>query len=205
VTELQKLTGILDQLDLPKDEYMVGGSGIMVLNDIDRKLGDLDIFCTTALWFDLYEYRGLLLHIPPSDTYKRFDPPYLYQTLNGIEVNIFSAWRLRSDEVAKGHVVDLEKIWASREFRHGYPTATLEFLRGWKSFVGREKDREDIRLIDTHLHPQDDRTGLGRAVTRMFQPPAEEVCYCGKTKSRCIEDNGSGCHHPFAAAHMWGD
>lgn len=33
----------------------------------------------------------------------------------------------------------------------------------------------------------------------------EETCYCGKTKTKCVEDNGVNCRHPFAAAHMWGD
>lgn len=34
---------------------------------------------------------------------------------------------------------------------------------------------------------------------------AVPTCYCGKLVSTCLEENGSDCHHPHAAAHMWGD
>lgn len=149
--EKPRLLRILEQLPLPPDsQYVISGSAVLVLHGIERAkpMGDLDIFVATRVWFEILgSWDGWsVFTTDPSDEHRRNDPPYLYKVIDGLEVNLFSAWRKR--EV--GNIDAAERIRLA-EFVDGYPCTQLEYMLEWKEEVGRAKDRDDIRIIRAHL------------------------------------------------------
>lgn len=156
MSERTKIIAICEALDLPKDQYCVCGSGVMVMHGIERDqpMGDLDIFCTTGLWFKLYESieGGLTwgLFLPdPYDAESRCDPPYLFLEMNNLEINVFSDWRLRE----RGNIDVNEMISGATEI-DGIPVASLMFLYQWKNEVMRAKDEPDMRAIERFFKEQ---------------------------------------------------
>jgi hypothetical protein len=154
MTELERLTRTLNMLDLPKDQYLVGGSAVMVLNDIERELGDLDLFVTTDLWFKLSrQVHGYScpeptweLVIPEVGSHRQFDPPVLRRHYLDLKIDAFFNWRRRGDSTD----ILLHQIWEDREYPHGYPATTLDLLFFWKAATAREKDLRDLELISRH-------------------------------------------------------
>jgi len=156
-TEKPRLLKILYELDLPKGQWVLSGSGVLVLNGIerDRPMGDVDIFVATRTWFELFyqSIENAMLHIEsgdywrifttdPTDVKRRADPPYLYRMMHGIEVNVFSDWRKRG-------IGDIDvAFWlANPEMVEGIPCLPVKFLLDWKEQMGRAKDQTDIESI----------------------------------------------------------
>jgi hypothetical protein len=165
VTEKGRLIRILRELNLPRGQWILSGSGVMCLHGIerDRPMGDIDIFCSTRLWFDLY-HSGLvgIIHehgespwriftTDPTDPKRCVDPPYLYKKIYDIEVNIFFSWRKRS-------VGDIDVgFWiANAQEVDGIPCIPIQFLLDWKEEVGRAKDATDIVAIRHYLEAKRD-------------------------------------------------
>jgi hypothetical protein len=157
------------------------GSLIMQGIDRQRPMGDVDIFVATRIWFDMFKSGippracrlcdGETFYVTdegwyiecheclafdkcwslwtkhPDDEVRRCDPPYLRANLEDIEVNVFSNWRLRS-----GGNLDVAKTIREAVLVDGIPCVPLERMLEWKREVGREKDLEDIKLIERTLH-----------------------------------------------------
>lgn len=145
---------ILSLLRLPPNQYVIAGSGSMVMQGVerDRPMGDLDVFVSTRLWFKMYEARRLrvphwsLFTTDPEDPKKRSDPPYLHATIHGFPVHIFFQWRHRS----MGNI-DLGFWFLNAVMVDDIPCADLRFIFDWKREVGREKDQADVALLARHL------------------------------------------------------
>jgi hypothetical protein len=147
-----RLKKILYELDLPAGQWVLSGSGVLVLNGIerDRPMGDVDIFVATRTWFTLF-FRDLMSYernpwgiftTEPNDKKRRSDPPYLFKQIHGIEVNIFQSWRRRG-------IGDIDvAFWlANPQIVEGFPCVPVQFLLDWKEEVGRAKDQTDIERI----------------------------------------------------------
>jgi hypothetical protein len=166
--ERSMIDGVMDILRLPGNEYFFNGSTVLALHGIERErpMGDIDIFVTTALWFDLLERFGYTktarvsagtvaqeegawwLIVPKRDDPKRrTDPPILRGRLCGITVDIFFTWRKRNDHSD----LDCAFYMANVEFIGGYPCAQLQFIMDWKLGAGRNKDLMDVIAIRNHL------------------------------------------------------
>jgi len=149
VTDREKVEQILRALHFPLGQYVIGGSGSMLLHGIDRDLRDLDIFVSTALWFRLYESTeltwGLVLPDPNVDAEKA-DPPILTVRFLELDVEVYFNYRRRS-------IGDIDVAFWLKNFvlADGWPCIPLPILRGWKDQVGRAKDARDIELIDAWL------------------------------------------------------
>jgi hypothetical protein len=145
----RKVTDILEELDLDKNQIAVTGSGVMALYGIDREIGDLDIMSTTRYWFELFkDPTWKVFTTDPSDAKRRCDPPYLYRVVNGTEVNVFHDWRIRD----RGNI-DFNEIFRNRRVKvRGWPCIDLEFLFSWKAEVARPKDIKDLTLIGEILN-----------------------------------------------------
>ncbi len=127
----------------------------MILHGIERVPRDLDVFCATQTWFSLYtsahsgsarDVEWNLFTTDPDDSKRRCDPPYLYRTIDGLEVNVFHDWRKRG--IGEINVA----FWIHNAVeRAGWPCIPLDFLLTWKEEVGREKDVKDIELIRSFL------------------------------------------------------
>lgn len=155
MTQRDIIRAILRDLELPSPEWALAGSGVMFLHGIEREkpLGDLDIFVSTRLWFELYEARRpdggrrWDLWLPEStDPTCRCDPAYLVRDMHGVEVNVFSSWRQRGPGD-----IDLN-LWVhnAREV-DGWPCVPISLLMDWKATMGRAKDLSDIRQIAAFL------------------------------------------------------
>lgn len=146
MTERERIKRIVAEIGW---DCVVAGSGVMVMHGMDRELGDVDLFVSTRDWFNMYWDIDLYWKVfttDPSDPKRRHDPPYLYCKMYGIEVNVFFCWRIRD----KGNL-DLNKAWQESEIIDGVRCSSLKDLCDWKREVARDKDAEDIRMIEEYL------------------------------------------------------
>lgn len=150
MTEAEQIDRILIDLALPRGQWVLAGSGVMVLHGIEREksLSDLDIFCSTHLWFDLMSAnKGWCWWATQGmDPARRCDPPYLYKTVEDLEVNLFYGWRARN----YGNINVNMSIETAEEVK-GWPCMKLPRLLSWKQAANREKDQADIKAIKATL------------------------------------------------------
>lgn len=153
MTSRERIVRILSDLELPSSQYMINGSGSMILQGITeeergRPVGDLDIFCATRLWMDrLFSQQWQLVTPNPNDFRTRCDPPILRSVLYGLEIDIFHSWRWRT----YGNF-DVNGMITNSVLVDGrWPCATLEFILAWKREVRRVKDIADIKVLERRL------------------------------------------------------
>lgn len=149
MTEREKLERILGQLGLSPDAFLVSGSAVIFLHGVprDRPMGDVDIFVPTRTWFELQkDRRWKVWTASPSIPSCRCDPPYLAREIEGLEVNVFFAWRRRG-------VGDIDvNLWfANGEWVDGWRCVPLPMVLHWKEEMGRAKDLDDILLLRAHF------------------------------------------------------
>jgi hypothetical protein len=152
---IRVLDDISNEYGLLDGEWILCGSGVLVLHGIDRgrPMGDVDIFVATRVWFEIFfkeitrENPWKIFTTEPHDAKRRVDPPYLYRDMHGIEVNIFQDWRRRG-------IGDIDvAFWMNNaEKVEGWPCTPLQFMLDWKEQVGRSKDATDIECLKKHLN-----------------------------------------------------
>ena len=160
MTSRERLIEAVNRLGLPVSEFIVGGSGSMVLHGMDRELGDLDIFCTTELWFDLMRqdaahYNGrddkFYVKTPKSHTHERFDPPILRKWMDDLDhlcIDVFFAWKIRD----KIDPLNLERMFKEhRVMIEGIPTLDLLAIYKIKMPLQDAKHWDDRAAIDDWL------------------------------------------------------
>lgn len=157
--ERRLIDRILRYLGLPTDQFFLNGSGALALNGVhrDRPMGDLDIFTTTDLWFQIFDDwpiygvrnmpvsklekgRFTLVTPPPNDPKRRCDPPILRTVFEGLTVDVFLNWRKRGGHGDFDPALYLSNV----EFKEGWPCAPLQFIMDWKLGQGRNKDLLDV-------------------------------------------------------------
>jgi hypothetical protein len=149
MTDREKVHEILKALKFPLGQYVIGGSGSMVLHGIEREMRDLDIFVSTALWFTLYESTtltwGLVLPDPEDDATKA-DPPILTVEFLELPIEVYFHYRRRS-------IGDIDTAFWLKNYtlQDGWPCVPLEMIFQWKDQLGRAKDARDMELIRRHL------------------------------------------------------
>ncbi len=148
----RQVDAILSELGFKPHEWFLGGSGPMALRDM-RPVGDIDIGVTTEYWFELWSGSDWGIYTPlPNLPSERCDPPYLYKTIQGVEVHVFFAWRLRERQPAWGSDYNLifehhlERLWRDH-FTRAWPCVRLGHLLTLKAQEQREKDIPDIAQI----------------------------------------------------------
>ncbi len=112
------------ELNYPPSEYWLVTGGAMVLYDIKESTNDIDLGCSKFL-ADTLEDKGYLTALL-SDGTRRISV--------ADDVEIFEEWLF-------------DKI----EIRYGVPVISLKGLLEMKKGLGREKDIEDIKLIEEVL------------------------------------------------------
>ena len=116
----------LKALNLAVGEYAIFGSGPLAARNI-RDTDDVDIIVTEQTW------NHLLEAYPESE---RDEPPSL--VIGNIEV--FRTWLTLTKKVPE--------MIASAEIINVLPLVMLEYVLEWKKDMGREKDLNDIALIE---------------------------------------------------------
>ncbi|MAQ77383.1 hypothetical protein CL684_02565 [Candidatus Campbellbacteria bacterium] len=118
-------------LDLPLGEYAVFGSGPMAVRDI-RDATDADILVSQKLWNHLVNMYSENLTSNP-------------QSIRIGNIEIFKQW------IIGGVMYPADEIIKTAEIIDGIAFANLNWVRKWKSQGFREKDLEDVKLIDSYL------------------------------------------------------
>jgi hypothetical protein len=122
----------LKKLNLPVGKYAIFGSGPVAIRNI-RESNDLDIIVKKDLWTKLL------------NRYKKYyNPARKRIELNNIE--IYLDWL--------NITTDLNEIIDSAYIIDGFPYAQLKYVIEWKKSSQREKDIEDLKLIDKYLKYQ---------------------------------------------------
>jgi hypothetical protein len=123
----------LDKLNLPKDQYVIVGSGALGARKI-RESHDLDVLVTEELWQKL-RLKYELTKIKPVENIDIGD----VQILGHCSV-------FRGSDIAS-----VEKIIETADVIFDHKFISVDLLRKFKQKEGREKDLNDIKLIDKYL------------------------------------------------------
>ena len=121
------------ELGLPLDQIIIIGSGI---------LDQLGIRWSTDI--DVAAGRAVLEKIARSDDWaKKIDKNQRrYLMKHDGSVEIWDGWEI------DGRIVEYDELLGYAVEYDGVKFVNLDFLRRWKSWRGREKDVQDMRLID---------------------------------------------------------
>ncbi len=114
----------LKKMDFDINSYWVIAGGAMVLQGIRSDTKDIDIACTTKMFCSL-ETKGYSV-TKNSLGYRKISLEE--------DIEVFENW----------DVLGIDYI-------EGIPTANIESIREMKIVMGREKDLEDVKLIDDML------------------------------------------------------
>lgn len=125
-------------LNLPIGEYVIFGSGPLKAHGI-RESRDIDLLVTGELYSDL-SAKGW-------DKQSTTDGEEFLVNQN---VEVYKRWSFGS------YNPGTEEIIGRAEIIDDLPFATLQDVIIWKSALGREKDVEDLRLIDDYIKSKDD-------------------------------------------------
>ena len=134
---MKNLFGEIERLNLPQDEYVVLGSGILAALGI-REASDVDILATSELFAklkgdDAWVYQVVEVNGTPRE-----------KLTKGV-AEVFKDFRWQGGSMSpKDGIAQAVKI-------NGINFLPLLRLREIKTQMGREKDVRDVALIDQYL------------------------------------------------------
>lgn len=120
------------ELGLPLDQIIIIGSGILDQLGI-RQSADIDVATGRAVLEEIAHSGGWVEKIDKNQR------QYLVKYDESIE--IWDGWEI------DGRVVEYDKLLDYAVEYDGVKFVSLDFLRRWKNWRGREKDMQDVRLI----------------------------------------------------------
>lgn len=124
------------EFGIPTSEYIIAGSGPMAIRGI-REAQDVDVVVTEKIWNELVKKYEVKKN---SFGKEKLDLSEDIEILNPAE-SIFTNSKL----------VPAAEIFAQADEFDGIKFISLEHLKIFKQYLGREKDFEDIKLIDEYL------------------------------------------------------
>ena len=121
-------------LNLPLDQIIVIGSGILDQLGI-RPASDIDLAASSDLMKKLSEESG--------DWLKKFDDNQrFYFVKDDDSAEVWDGWEFDGQTVSYDDLLDYVVKYDGVRF------VNLEFLSQWKKWRSREKDVQDVKLID---------------------------------------------------------
>ena len=121
-------------LNLPLDQIIVIGSGILDQLGI-RPASDIDLAASPDLMKNLSEESG--------DWIKKFDDNQrFYFVKDDGSAEVWDGWEFNGQVVGYGELLSQSVEYDDVRF------VNLEFLSRWKKWRSREKDVQDVKLID---------------------------------------------------------
>lgn len=131
--DFKVLINQLNNLDLPRDQYVVVGSGAMAARGI-REANDFDVLVSMDLWNKLAKDNPVVM----SGKTENIEFTDIQILGNG------SMYRI--DEIA-----NIEEMFNTAEIIEGHKFLDLNLIKKFKLNEGREKDLKDVELIDKYL------------------------------------------------------
>ena len=126
----------LDKLNLPKEQYVIVGSGALGARNI-RESHDLDVLVTEALWQEL-RLKYELTKITPVENIDIGDVQILGHG---------STFRITD-------IATVEESIKTADIIFDHKFINLDLLKKFKQREGREKDLNDVKLINEYLNHQ---------------------------------------------------
>jgi len=119
----EDIVRILRDMDLPLSEYWITSGAALVMHGVKETTRDIDLGCTTNL-VEQYLRKGCKYSVANDDT-------------RIVEVN---------------EKIEILENWFVEEIQiiEGLPVGSLESIKRQKAELGREKDINDIKLIDEY-------------------------------------------------------
>ena len=115
----------LERLNLPKDQYLIWGSGPLAIRGL-REGKDIDLIVSNQLWQHLVKDYTLL-------------------SKNMIRIGDIEIWNDCLNLTSK-----IDEMISHPDVIEGFPFMTLTDTIEWKKLMGREKDHKDITLIKNY-------------------------------------------------------
>ena len=123
----------LAALELPPDDYVIFGSGPLIIRGVIETTNDLDVVCRGAAW----------------NAVCRLAPPRRVVPWNVDVVSLCEGRLTFGTEWAIGSV-DPNELIDTAEMLEGLPFARLDFVVAYKRALGRPKDLEHLKLLAAH-------------------------------------------------------
>ena len=129
----------LAALELPARDYVIFGSGPLVVRGIIAATNDLDVVCRGAAW-----ERVCALSPPRRVEEWGID----LVSLEGGRLTFGTSWAIG--------VVDPDELIDAAEIINGLPFAPLEYVVAYKKLSGRAKDRNHLAALARHQAGRND-------------------------------------------------
>jgi hypothetical protein len=140
---MEDLLEELKELNLPTDQFAVFGSGPMAIRGI-RKAGDLDLIVTQKLWDSLlaqgYPVTREMWKTTDVEGRVRDYPRELISVGN---IEIWRKWSFLSDSA--------DELIKDAEIFDDIRFVKLEKVIEWKKAFNRQKDKDDVKMIEDYL------------------------------------------------------
>lgn len=130
--EFKLLVEQLNALNLPRDQYVVVGSGAMAAHGI-REANDLDVLVSLDLWDKLAKENPVVMSGKTENI-----------ELGDIQI-LGNGSMYRKPEIAS-----VEDMFNTAEIIEGHRFLDLNLVKKFKLNEGREKDLKDVELIDKY-------------------------------------------------------
>ena len=121
------------ELGLPLDQIIIIGSGILDQLGI-RQSADIDVATGRAVLEEIARSGGWVEKLDKNQR------QYLVKHDGSVE--IWDGWEI------DGRIVEYDELLDYAVEYGGVKFVSLDFLRRWKNWRGREKDMQDVKLID---------------------------------------------------------
>lgn len=121
------------ELGLPLDQMIIIGSGILDQLGI-RQSADIDVVAGREVLEEIARSDGWVEKLDKNQR------QYLVKHDGSVE--IWDGWEI------DGRIVEYDELLDYAVEYDGVKFVSLDFLRCWKNWRGREKDIQDVRLID---------------------------------------------------------
>lgn len=125
----------LKALNLPVGQYAITGSGALGIRNL-RPIGDIDIIVTSDLWNILEAKYGV---IDKNSVRKIVFPGSIVEALG--ENSFYTEEKDKDAPTIQDRIANAEII-------EGLPFESLEHVLYYKRKMGREKDKQDIKMIE---------------------------------------------------------
>jgi len=132
--EFKLLVAQLDALNLPRDQYVIVGSGAMAAHEI-REANDFDVLVSMDLWDKLSKDHTIVMSGKTENI-----------QLGDIQI-LGNGSMYRIPEIAS-----IEDMINTAETIEGHKFLDLKLVKKFKLNEGREKDLKDVELIDKYLN-----------------------------------------------------
>jgi hypothetical protein len=124
----------LKSLNLPLGQYAIFGSGPLAIRNL-RDAGDIDIIVTPELWDKLAQKY-------PQTVKETIKGPVTSINIGHLE--IYHEWLNLTPKI--------KEMIETADIINDLPFVKLDYVIEWKTFMGRDKDKNDLKLIEKFLN-----------------------------------------------------